>query len=323
MAKFVKENIVDSKPMKEVYVETMTELFDTTSDVVGLYADSMFMTNIVKKWPEYQDRMVQCGIAEAHMMGMAAGLSAEGFTPFVNAFSVFLIRRAMDQLYMSGAYAKQNIKIIGYDPGIASATNGGTHAANEDIGMARSIPDLTIIDATDCVMLKEALKIAATTKGMFFIRCFRLNPVKVYEEGSKFEIGKAVKYCDGKDVSIFAEGMEVSEAIKAAELLKKEGISASVYDIFSIKPIDEEAIIAEAKKTGAIVTAENHNVIGGLGSAVAEVLAKYCPTPLERIGIDGAFGEVGPMDYLRKRFKLTAEDIAEAAKKVIARRDNK
>lgn len=323
MIKLSGEHTVDQTPMKETYVRTMVELFDTTKDVVALYADSMFMTNIVKQRDQYADRMIQCGIAEAHMMGMAAGLSAEGFTPFVNAFSVFLIRRAMDQLYMSCAYAHQNVKVIGYDPGIACAYNGGTHAANEDIAMARAIPDLTIIDATDNVMLEVALKLAAKTRGMFFIRCLRVSPVKIYEQGSTFEIGKAVKLKEGTDVTIFAEGMEVSEALTAAELLKAEGISAAVFDIFSIKPIDESTIIEQVKRTGAIVTAENHNVIGGLASAVSEVLAAHCPAPLEKIGISGVFGEVGPTDYLRKRFNLTAADIAAAAKKAIARKQGK
>ena len=315
-----KENNVEDVQLRAVYGETMKELFDSGAPVMHLDADLMLASGMRPYWESYPKNIIECGICEQNMFGMAAGLSAEGKIPFCHTFAVFAARRALDQIYMSCAYAFQNVKIYASDPGVTAALNGGTHAGNEDIAMVRAIPGMTIIDVTDATMLKEVVKMAAKTYGMFYIRTFRLVGKKVYEEGSQFELGKAITVKEGKDVTIIAAGVTVADSIEAAKKLEAEGISAKVIDIFTIKPIDKEAVIAAAKETGCIVTAENHNKIGGLGSAVAEVLAENCPVPMERIGIDERFGEVGPVDYLKQAYKVTSDDIAAAAKAAIARK---
>jgi len=221
---------------------------------------------------------------------------------------------------MSGAYAKANVRIIGSDPGVTAAYNGGTHMPFEDLGIMRNIPEMTLLEPTDSVMLMDTIKQLAELYGMFYIRLLRKNAIKIYEEGSRFEIGKAAKLKNGKDVTIIANGIMVAEALNAAYMLEERGISARVLDMFTLKPIDKEEIIKCAKETGAIVTAENHNIINGLGSAVAEVLVENIPTPMERIGVKDLFGEVGPVDYLKERFELTASDIVKKVEKVLKRK---
>lgn len=313
-------NDVEEIEMRQVYAQTLKQKFETNEKVIVLDADLLFASGMRANWAQYPDRIIECGIAEANMIGVAAGLSKEGMIPFVHTFSSFASRRVLDQLYMSCAYSQLNVKVLGSDPGIASSLNGGTHAGNEDIGHLRPIPGITIVEPTDSTMFRWVLNEAVEKYGVVYIRMFRMKAVKIYEEGSTFTLGKAAKLRDGKDLTIIASGLEVPEALKAADKLAEEGISARVLDMFTIKPIDVESIVQAAEETGAIVTAENHNVIGGLGSAVAEVLVEHCPTPMERIGINELFGEVGPVDYLRERFELTSDDIARKAKAVLLRK---
>ena len=315
-----KNNDVEEIEMRQVYAQTLKQLFETNEKVIALDADLLFASGMRKNWALYPDRVIECGIAEANMFGVAAGLSKEGMIPFVHTFSSFASRRALDQLYMSCAYSQLNVKVLGSDPGISSALNGGTHAGNEDIGFLRPIPGITIVEPTDSTMFQWVLNEVVDKYGIFYIRMFRMKAVKIYEEGSSFELGKAVKLREGKDLTIITSGLQVAESLKAADSLAEEGISARVLDMLTIKPIDEDSIVQAAEETGAIVTAENHNIIGGLGSAVAEVLGEKCPTPLERIGINELFGEVGPVDYLRSRFELTQKDIVNKAKAVLARK---
>jgi transketolase len=220
---------------------------------------------------------------------------------------------------LSGAYTKSNIRIIGSDPGVTAAYNGGTHMPFEDLGIMRNIPEMTIIIPTDSIMLRNIIKQVAELFGMFYIRLLRKNAIKIYEKGSTFEIGKAIKLKEGTDVTIIANGIMVTEALNAAHMLEEKGISTRVLDMFTLKPIDKEAIIVCAKDTSAIVTAENHNIINGLGSAVAEVLVENIPIPMERVGVKDLFGEVGPADYLKERFELTASDIVKKVEKVLKR----
>lgn len=308
--------------MRAVYAKTMTELFAENPKIICLDADLMYASGMRDVWTKHPENVIECGVAEANMVGVGAGLAKEGWVPFMHTFAAFSTRRALDQFYMSCAYSGLNVKLLGSDPGIASALNGGTHSGIEDIAHVRPIPTLTIIDPADSTMFKWVLRTAAETEGLFYIRMFRTQATKIYEEGSVFELGKAVTLRDGKDVTIISAGIEVAEALQAADLLEKEGVSARVLDMFTIKPIDEDAIVSAAKETGAIVTAENHSIIGGLGGAVAEVLAEKYPAPLERIGIRDVFGEVGPLPYLKKQFELTAEDIVKKAKVVMARKTN-
>lgn len=306
--------------MRSVFAQVMEEMQAKDSRLIYMDADLMNSIGMAKYWKEHPEKTINCGIQEANMIGVAAGMSATGLIPFVHTFGTFASRRVMDQVFVSAAYAKLNVRIIGSDPGITASLNGGTHMPFEDMGMMRCIPEITILEPTDSVMLADMIRQTKEKYGVFYIRLSRKKCEKIYEDGSSFEIGKAAKIRDGKDVTIFATGICVAEAVKAAELLEKEGISAAVSNMFTIKPIDKDAVIEAAKNTGAVVTAENHNIINGLGSAVAEVLAENVCVPLERIGAKDCFGEVGPVDYLRERFEMTAEDIAKAAKRAISRK---
>ncbi|MCJ7691024.1 MAG: transketolase family protein, partial [Clostridiaceae bacterium] len=229
-------------------------------------------------------------------------------------------RRCYDQIFLSVGYSKLNVRIVGSDPGITAAFNGGTHMPFEDLGILRNIPNITILEPVDTAMLKDLLVQTAGLYGLFYIRLLRKNAIKIYEDGSTFEIGKGVTLKEGKDVTIISTGIMVKEALDAAEKLEAEGISARVINMFTLKPIDEELIIKSARETGAIVTAENHSIINALGSAVAEVLGENIPVPLERVGVKDLFGEVGPVDYLRERFGLTSENIYCSVKKILKRK---
>ena len=254
------------------------------------------------------------------MVGMAAGLSAAGMVPFAHSFAPFATRRVMDQIFISCAYGKQNVRIVGSDPGVTAAYNGGTHMPFEDMGCLMSIPKITLIEPCDSVQLEQVIKMLQDAYGVFYIRMLRKNAVGIYEEGSTFTLGKAPVLRDGTDVCIAASGIMVSEALKAAKVLEEQGISAAVIDCFTWKPLDGDTIGNYAQKCGAFVTAENHNVVGGLGSAVAASLAKSHPVPVEMVGVQDEFGEVGTVDYLQERFGLTAAAIVSAAQKAISRK---
>ncbi|HYE83440.1 MAG TPA: transketolase family protein [Clostridia bacterium] len=318
--KIAKENVKETAAMRDVYCQTLMDMAKEDDSIVVLDADLMSSMGMAKFWKAYPERTFNCGIQEANMIGVAAGLSATGKVPYAHSFGPFASRRCYDQVFMSCAYAKLNVRIIGSDPGVTAAFNGGTHMPLEDMGIMRNIPEMTILEPVDTAMLKDLVKQVADIYGVFYIRLLRKNPVKIYEEGSSFEIGKAVTLREGKDATVIATGIMVAEALKAAENLEKDGISVKVVNMFTLKPVDKDAIIAAAKETGAIVTAENHNIINGLGSAVAEVLSENIPTPLERVGVQDVFGEVGPEDYLKERFGLTAAGIEAKVKKVIARK---
>lgn len=318
----VEEKIMpEAHEMRAVFAKVVEEMAKEDSRVIYMDCDLMNSIGMAKYWKAHPDRAINCGIQEANMIGTAAGMSATGLIPFTHTFGTFASRRVMDQIFVSAAYAGLNVKMIGSDPGITATLNGGTHMPLEDIGMMRCVPEVTIVEPADSVMLADLLRKAKDTYGVFYIRLSRKVSEKIYKDGSTFEIGKAAKLREGKDATIFATGICVAEALKAADILASEGIEVAVSNMFTIKPIDKDAIIEAAKKTGAIVTAENHNIINGLGSAVAEVLAENVCCPLERIGARDRFGEVGSMDYLKKVMGMTAEDIVEAVRKAIARKE--
>lgn len=310
----------DDKQMRAYYSEEIVRMIDAGEPVMALDADLMRAIGLLPYRADHSDSIVDCGIAEGNMMGVAAGLSAEGFVPFAHSFAAFASRRAFDQVYMSGGYAQLNVKVVGSDPGVGSALNGGTHQANEDIALMSAVPGMTIVEPSDSAMLVDLLPKIASSYGMFYLRLFRLATPKIYAKGSNFEIGKAVTLRDGKDATIIASGLEVVEAVKAAEILSERGISVRVLDMFTIKPIDRAAVLAAARDTGAIVTAENHNVVGGLGAAVAQVICEECPVPMGRIGIQDIFGEVGFTPLLMERFGLTSTDIANKVQETIQKK---
>lgn len=320
MVMLEKERHEEAQEMRAVFAEVMEELSQQDDRVVYLDADIINSIGMTKYWKAHPERTVNCGIQEANMIGMAAGMSATGLIPFTHTFGCFATRRVMDQVFLSAAYAKLNVRIIGSDPGVTAALNGGTHMPFEDMGLIRCIPEVTILEPTDSVMLADLLRQTKDLHGVFYIRLSRKKVQKIFADGSTFTIGKAAKLRDGNDVTIFATGISVADALRASDMLAAEHISAGVTNLFTIKPIDREAIAEAAQSTGAIVTAENHNVIGGLGSAVAEVLAETTPCALERVGVHDRFGEVGDVEYLKKTLHLTAEDIVLAAKRAIARK---
>jgi len=307
--------------MRDAYCATLLQLASENDRVVVLDADLMSSMGMVPFLAKYPEKTFNVGIQEANMIGVAAGLSATGLIPFAHTFGPFASRRCYDQIFLSVGYSKLNVRIVGSDPGITAAFNGGTHMPFEDLGILRNIPNITILEPVDTVMLKDLLVQTAGKYGLFYIRLLRKNAVKIYEEGSTFEIGKGVTLKEGKDVTIISTGIMVKEALDAAEMLGMEGISAKVINMFTLKPIDKELIIKSAEETGAIVTAENHSIINALGSAVAEVLGENKPVPLERVGVKDLFGEVGPVTYLRERFELTSEEIVIKAKKAIERKN--
>lgn len=315
-----KERKSDELAMRDAYCKTLIELAQKDERIVILDADLMKSMGMMPFAKAFPDRAFDVGVQEANMIGVAAGLSATGKVPFAHSFAPFASRRCFDQVFLSCGYAKLNVRIIGSDPGITAAYNGGTHMPFEDLGIMRNVPGITILEPVDAAMLKNLVAQTVDKYGVYYIRLLRKNAVKIYEEGSTFEIGKGVQLKDGKDATIIATGIMVNETLKAAEVLEKEGISARVVNIFTLKPIDSGLIVKCAEETGALVTAENHNIFNGLGSAVAEVLSENIPTPLERVGVNDLFGEVGPQDYLAKRFELTAEDIVAKVKKVLARK---
>lgn len=306
--------------MREAYSETMMSLASENKNIMALDADLIGSSGMKKFFEAYPERAIQCGIAEANMIGVAAGLSLVGKVPYAHTFGPFASRRVCDQIFLSAAYAKLNVRIVGSDPGVTAAYNGGTHMPFEDMGVLRSIPQITLIELTDPVMVADIVRQLADAYGVYYLRMARKNAVGIYEEGSTFEIGKGNVLRDGADVSIIASGIMVGEALKAAETLAGEGISARVVDMFTWKPMDVELVKRCAEETGAIVTAENHNIYGGLGAAVAEACVKTTPAPIEMVGVMDEFGQVGTEDYLRKAYNLTADAIVEAAKKVIKRK---
>lgn len=316
----VKNRTADELEMRDAYCNTLMKLAFRDGRVVALDADlsrSMGMTRYAEAFP---DRFVNVGIQEANMMGVAAGLSATGKVPYAHSFAAFASRRCYDQAFLSCAYAKLNVRIIGSDPGITAAYNGGTHMPFEDMGIMRNIPGITILEPVDAVMLENLVEQTLDLYGIFYIRLLRKKAVRIYEEGSSFEIGRGVLLKEGGDATVIAGGIMADEALKAAEALEKEGVSVRVVNMFTLKPIDREMVIKCARETGAIVTAENHSIINGLGSAVAEVLSEHAPVPLERVGVKDLFGEVGPVDYLKQRFEMTFEDIMGKVKKAMERK---
>lgn len=306
----------DKDPRKlatDVLGPTVRRMSQENSDIVFLDSDLMACSGTTAWFHEEPEKAINCGIAEANMVGIACGMAAVGYKPFCHSFGTFASRRCYDQVFLSGAYARNDIVVIGTDPGVYAAFNGGTHMPFEDVALYRAIPGATVLDITDAAMLENLLPKLPERKGVKYLRMNRKENVRVYADGSDFEIGKGVVLRDGADVAVFASGLMVAEALNAAEILEKEGVSVAVIDIFTLKPLDIELVRAYAKKTGRIVTAENHNKIGGLYSAVCEAVAGLAK--VDCVAVEDRFGEVGPVDYLQKQFGLTAEHLMEVVKR--------
>ncbi len=315
--KVVFKNEVESETLSQAYTKAMDGILSADKDVISMDADLMHAVGIQNIMDKYPGRVMDVGIAEADMAGIAAGLAYGGKKPFIQSFACFVTRRAFDQIFISAAYGRNSIKIFGSDPGICAAYNGGTHMPFEDLGAMRTIPGATIIDITDNAMMADMIPKLKDLEGVVYFRASRAAVRKVYAGGSKFEIGKGAVLKDGGDVAIITGGLLVPEALLAAEELSKNNIDAAVIDMYSIKPIDAELIVEYARKTGAVVATDNHNVNGGLCDAVAAVLADRCPTPMKRVAVFDEFGEVGSLEFLMDRFNLNAKTIVERAGEVL------
>ena len=309
------ETTKEELELRKVCTNKFEEYLTKDEKVVVLDADlmgSLGSGNLVEK---YKGRVINVGIMEAQEISCAAGLSRVGLKPFVHTFTAFASRRCLDQIFISSLYQNNPITVIASDAGIQAVHNGGTHMSFEDMGLIRGLANSVVIEPTDSNVLKSVLDEVYSKQDKFYwIRLTRKNVFKIYEEGSKFEIGKANVLQLGSDVCIIAIGMMVHEARIAAKKLEEEGISVTVIDMFTLKPIDREAIVKHSKGKKLVVTAENHSITNGLGSAVAEVLAEECQTKLVRVGVKERFGQVGTLEFLQEEYGLRAEDIYQAVK---------
>lgn len=299
---------------RQSYGEALAELGRKNEKVVVLDADlsSATKTDIFAK--EFPERFVEMGIAEQDMMGTAAGLASCGKIPFASTFAMFAAGRAYDQIRNSICYPKMNVKIGATHAGITVGEDGTTHQMIEDISLMRTIPNMIVISPSDDTQTRWAVEQASKIDGPVYLRLGRLATPVIYEKNTKFEIGKAVQIGEGKEAAIIATGVTVAEAIRAKEELAKEGIDIRVIDMHTIKPIDKKIIVKTAKEVERIITIEDHNIIGGLGSAVCEVLAEEYPKKVERMGINDTFGKSGKAEELMKHFGITAEDIIQEIK---------
>lgn len=306
---------------REAYGKALVELGKENNNIVVLDADLSKSTKTADFGKAYPERFFNMGISEADMISTAAGLSTCGKIPFASTFAMFAAGRGFEQIRNSICYPELNVKIAATHAGLTVGEDGASHQAIEDLSLMRSVPNMTVISPCDDVETMGAIKAAAVYNGPVYIRLGRSSVPTLNDESTyKFEIGKAVKLRDGKDITVFATGIMVSEAIKAADQLKNDNINIEVINIHTLKPIDSNAIIESVKKTGAAVTCEEHNIIGGLGSAVCEVLSENNPVPVKRVGVMDTFGESGKPAELLKKYGLTAEHIVEAVKEVMKRK---
>ena len=299
------------KATRESYGEALLELGKENKNVVVFDADlsSATKTSIFAK--EFPERFFDMGIAEQNMMSTAAGMSTCGKIPYVSTFAVFAAGRAYDQIRNSICYPNLNVKICATHAGITVGEDGATHQMIEDISLMRTLPNMTVISTSDDTQTKWAVKEISKIQGPVYLRLARLATPKIYEENQKFEIGKAIQIGDGIDATVFATGVTVAEALKAQEILKEKGIEIRVVDIHTIKPIDKEMIIKCAKETKRLISIEDHSIIGGIGSAISEILTEEYPAKLERMGIKDTFGKSGKAEQLMQYFGITAKDIVE------------
>ncbi|MBN1069174.1 transketolase family protein [Clostridium botulinum] len=304
---------------REAYGKALVKLSNMNKDVVVLDADLSKSTKTADFKAAAPERFINMGIAEANMMGVASGLSTCGKIPFVSTFAMFAAGRAFEQIRNSICYPKLNVKVCATHAGLTVGEDGASHQSVEDISLMRSIPNMTVINPADAIETEAAILAVAEYKGPCYVRLGRLAVENVNDNANyKFEIGKGVTLANGSDVTIVATGIMVKLALEAKEELAKDGIDARVINIHTIKPIDSDLLIKAAKETGAIVTAEEHSIIGGLGSAVSEVLCEEMPVPVLKVGIEDTFGESGKPEQLLKAYGLTTEKIVEKAKKAIS-----
>jgi len=305
---------------REAYGKALKKLGAENKNVVVLDADLSKSTKTSDFAGEFPERFFNVGIAEQNLMGTAAGLAAAGKIPFASTFAVFATGRAFEQIRNSIAYPRLNVKIAASHAGITVGEDGGSHQSVEDVALMRSLPGLTVVVPADGTETELAVQAAAAIDGPVYLRLGRLGVPVLFDESYRFEIGKANQVRDGGDVTVIANGIMVSTALEAAEELAAKGIQARIINMHTVKPLDKEAVVRAARETGAIVTAEEHSIIGGLGSAVAEVLVEELPVPMERVGIMDVFGESGLPNELLEKFGLTKDYVIKAVERVMKRK---
>lgn len=299
--------------LRKAYVEELARLMRQNDKIVIMDADLAGAGGTKPLYKEFPDRCIDCGIAEANMACIAAGLSASGFVPFIHSFAPFVARRAYDQIAVSMVYSEQNVKVVGFDPGVTTTTNGGTHMCFEDMAALRALCNVSVLDIIDGVQLVKALPYIVENKGNVYMRFVRKQTEEIFDENYVFRFGKADKLADGKDLTIVASGTSVFDARKAAEILNAQGVSVDLIAIHSVKPLDEQAVVSSAKKTGRVLTVENHSIHGGLYGAVCEVLSAKCPTLCDAVAVRDKLTQVGSLSDLKRDYGLDVDSIVARA----------
>lgn len=310
-------NKENKKSIRSAFGKTLAELGKTNKDIVVMDADLACSTQSQMFGKEFPDRFFDCGIAEQDMIATAAGLASEGKVPFVSSFAMFATGRTYDQIRNSVCYPEFNVKIIGTHGGITVGEDGASHQALEDIALMRNIPNMSVIVPADCKECEEVIKFAANNYGPMYIRIARTNLCDIFDDSYEFDFCKVKVIEEGSDVTVITNGETLAEVIEAGEILKKEGYSVQILHAPVIKPLDIATIIEKAKQTKFVITVENHSIIGGLGSAVCELLAEYYPMPVHRFGINDTFGQSGKWDFLLDYYGLSAQKLAKNIKKQI------
>ncbi|MBQ6560372.1 MAG: alpha-ketoacid dehydrogenase subunit beta [Erysipelotrichaceae bacterium] len=310
----------DARDCRDGYANAMLKIMSENDRVLHIDCDLAGCVNATKIKKAYPDRFINAGIAEANAMSMSCGLAATGMIPFMHTFGVFAGRRMFDQAFLSAGYSNWPVHVVGTDPGVTAAINGATHMPFEDGGLYRIVPNAVVLDPCDYAQAYSLTEKLVDCKSLSYMRLIRRGFKTVYADGSDFEIGKGVVLKEGNDATVIASGIMIDNALKAYELLETEDIHVRVIDMFTWKPLDEQLVLKAAEETGAIVSAENHFVGSGLGSAIANLLAERKPTVQEYIGIHNRYGQVGAQEELEKEYGLTAEDIAAAVRKAIERK---
>lgn len=310
-------NKKDKKSIRSAFGKTLAELGTTNNDIVVMDADLACSTQTQVFGKAFPERFFDCGIAEQDMIATAAGLAAEGKTPFVSSFAMFATGRTYDQIRNSVCYSEFNVKIVGTHGGITVGEDGASHQALEDIALMRNIPNMSVIVPADCKECEEVIKFAAENYGPMYIRLPRTNVCDIFDENYEFDFTKIKVVEEGTDVTVITNGETLAEVIEAGEILKAQGYSVQILHAPVVKPLDGATIIEKAKQTKFVITVENHSIIGGLGSAVCELLAEYYPMPVHRFGINDTFGQSGKWDFLLDYYGLTADKLAKSIKKQI------
>ncbi len=304
--------------LRKAYVSKLLELMKDNDKIVVLDADLAAAGGTKPIYDNFPERAFNVGIAESNMTGIAAGMSAYGYVPFIHSFAPFVSRRVFDQIAVALSYSKQNVKILGFDPGVTTTVNGGTHMCFEDVAMMRALPNITILDIVDGVQISKALPSIVDTYGNMYIRMARKQEKCLFDDSYQFVLGKADHIAEGSDITIVASGASIFEAVEATKALSEAGISVDLLSIHTIKPLDDEAILASVSKTNCVLTVENHSIHGGLYGAVCELLSRVKPTKCDGIAVYDCISQVGNLADLQKDYNLTPQDIVAKAKALVA-----